>query len=206
MSSTRPRADRREQILDAAVALVREGGLAAASVRAVATRAGIGASTLRYWFPSQRALNEAVAARLLDIQIDDRRIGEPDVDSVERLVECLGQLLGSDQGSGQDGDDDRAALLGWLDLTHAAITRGAESLHAQLLAGFVEAGRSRVVAWLGQLATEGHLAADDVERAATALTTRIDGLALARLAPVAPLSSQEAHAILRGDVEHLLGG
>ena len=43
-----------EQILEAARSVIAESGVAALSVRTVAARAGIGASTLRYHFPTLR--------------------------------------------------------------------------------------------------------------------------------------------------------
>lgn len=189
--------DRREQIVDAALALVREGGLGAASVRATAARAGLGASTLRYYFPTQSELNQAVAARLMAVQFDDHRIHDRDVDPVERLIECLAQFLPA-------ADDEIAQLVGWLDLVHGAVTQGEDSLHAQLFAGFARVTRERVTAWLTQLASEGHLAHDEVERAVTDLLVRIDGLSLAILDPGAPLDLRDAHAMLARDVGRLL--
>lgn len=188
--------DRREQIVQAAVALVREGGLDVLSVRAVAARAGIGASTLRHYFPRQRDLNVAVAARLMSVQIDDRRIHDRHVDPAERLLECLSQFLAE--------DDDRAHLVAWLDLLHGAVTQREDSLRGQVLAGFGAAGDERVTAWLEQLASEGHLDAAEVERGALGLLVRLDGLGLAMLDPSLPVDRAEAERMLAEDVERLL--
>lgn len=196
-SATDPdRPDRRAQILAAAEALVREGGIEALSVRSVAARTGIGASTLRYYFPSQRDLNEAVAARLLVVELDDRRIGDRRMSPARRLVECLEQFV--------DTGDDRAAALGWLDLVHAAVTGGPDSLAAHLLAGFSVTARERVQDWLARLAAEGQLAVDDLGRATSDLLVRIDGIALARLTPPTPIDVDTARRLLREEVERLL--
>jgi AcrR family transcriptional regulator len=188
--------DRREQIVQAALELVQEGGLDTLSVRAVAGRAGIGASTLRHYFPRQRDLNVAVASRLMSVQLDDSRIHDPNVVPAERLLECLSQFLA--------GDDDRTHLVAWLDLLHGAVMQGEDSLRGQILAGFGAAGRGRVVAWLEQLASEGHLDPAEVERGAVALLVRLDGLGLAMLDPSTPVDRAEAERMLADDVDRLL--
>ena len=52
--------DTRERIVAAAKRIVVAGSGAKPSVRTVAAEAGVGASTLRYYFPTQRALLDAV--------------------------------------------------------------------------------------------------------------------------------------------------
>ncbi|QTV79795.1 TetR/AcrR family transcriptional regulator [Microbacterium sp. NIBRBAC000506063] len=85
--------DRRKQILAAARELAATGGLAAVSVRSVATRAGIGASTLRHYFPTQQELHDAVLGATFDANLRDLRIAETAVSAEDRLVECLWQFL-----------------------------------------------------------------------------------------------------------------
>lgn len=187
--------DRRTQILDAALAIVHESGLSGVSVRNVAARAGVGPSTLRHYFPTQRALSEAIAAEVMHFHLDDRRIRDRRVDPARRLLECLEQFL-------EPGDD--ARLAAWLDLVHGAVTRGADSPHTQLLTNFTSTTRQRVAAWLHQLATEGHLRADTVDDATTALLVRIDGLALAIVTHDHRIDHEAAHRILHDDVTRLL--
>ena len=55
---------RREEIVLAAADLAAERGLSAVTVRAVAARAGIGASTLRHYFPTQSELYHAMVGTL----------------------------------------------------------------------------------------------------------------------------------------------
>lgn len=186
--------DRSGQIVAAAVAIVREDGIDAVSVRRVAARAGVGASTLRHYFPTQRDLNEAVAARVLAVTLDDRRIADANLDPVERLVDCLWQFV----------EGDEAVRIRWLDLVHGAVTHGPDSLPAQLLAGFTATGRARMVAWLDRLAVEGHLDAQDVAGASTALAVRVDGLGLALLLPGSGVDAEGARAMLVDDVTRLL--
>lgn len=197
MKATSPATDRREQIIAAALELVREGGVAGASVRAVAARAGIGASTMRYYFPRQRDLNDAIAARSLAVELHDLRIHDPTVDPAERLFECLAQFL-------PPSPAEIAQLTAWLDLLHAALTRGDDTLPAQMLAGFTRAAHERLTAWLRQLASEGRLEPGESEHHAVALMSRIDGLCLALLGPTLPITLEDARGILRRDVEVLL--
>lgn len=77
-----------------------KGGFTAASVRAVAARAGIGASTMRYWFPSQEALSTAIAQSALTLELRDERITDQPLPPAERLAEFLMQFLPVDEDTG----------------------------------------------------------------------------------------------------------
>ncbi|MGW9405860.1 TetR family transcriptional regulator [Arthrobacter sp. NPDC055585] len=101
-TSHQPPATRRrpESQLHAAEALVAKGGFTAASVRAVAARAGIGASTMRYWFPSQEALSTAIAQSALTLELRDERITDQPLPPAERLAEFLMQFLPVDEDTG----------------------------------------------------------------------------------------------------------
>ena len=200
--SPSPRPDRREEILTAAAALLAEGGPGAVSVRAVAARAGLGASTVRYWFPSQDDLALAVASRTLTGILEDRRIAESDVPAAERLTECLVQFL---PAPGTADDLAAAQAQGWLSFVVASAGPGATALGGALYARMLGTTRERVEAWLHRLAGEGALTADAVPDAALALLTRVDGLMLGLVLPGSTLTPGRAHAILADDVEHLLG-
>jgi AcrR family transcriptional regulator len=65
----RPAAERREQLLDAAVEVMREGGIAAATTRAVADRAGLPQSAFHYCFRSKDEMFAAVLERELDASL-----------------------------------------------------------------------------------------------------------------------------------------
>lgn len=65
----RPAAERREQLLDAAVAVMRTGGIAAATTRAVADRAGLPQGAFHYCFGSKDELFAALLERELDASL-----------------------------------------------------------------------------------------------------------------------------------------
>lgn len=65
----RPAAERREQLLDAAVAVMRTGGIAAATTRAVADRAGLPQGAFHYCFRSKDELFAALLERELDASL-----------------------------------------------------------------------------------------------------------------------------------------
>lgn len=196
-ATRRPRPDRRDQILDAAESVVGDGGLEAVSVRAVAERAGIGASTLRYWFPSQDELVTALARRLVDPHLDDRRIADPSVPAVERLTECLAQFLPPSVA-------ELSVLEQWAALLTAAVGPHATPLGRALYAGGQQSAAERVRAWVDLLVAEGALPARRAGLAVPALLTRVDGLALGLLPGGTVPDLATALAVLRADVEGLL--
>ncbi|HYQ77148.1 TetR/AcrR family transcriptional regulator [Cellulomonas sp.] len=65
----RPAAERREQLLDAAVEVMRAGGVAAATTRAVADRAGLPQGAFHYCFRSKDELFGALLERELDASL-----------------------------------------------------------------------------------------------------------------------------------------
>jgi AcrR family transcriptional regulator len=78
------RTDRREKIFEAALALIREQGAAAATVRAICDRAGVKPPTIYHYFGDlpglHRAVTEAVFAESLR-----RKGGEPRDDALEEI-------------------------------------------------------------------------------------------------------------------------
>ncbi|MFB4353472.1 helix-turn-helix domain-containing protein [Microbacterium sp. LS_15] len=165
----------RERILAATTEMIREGA-ERLSVRAVAARAGIGASTLRHYFPTQRDLLNASLTATYDEAMPDERIRDTSVPPRERLRECLLRLL---QPFG--GPD--AARDVWLSIFEAfagpdatpEARAGYEVLEAQ--------AARRVGAWLAILETEGALVAGDNARRTQFLLTVVDGLSIARALP-----------------------
>jgi AcrR family transcriptional regulator len=65
----RPAAERREQLLDAAVAVMRVGGISAATTRAVADQAGLPQGAFHYCFGSKDELFAALLDRELDASL-----------------------------------------------------------------------------------------------------------------------------------------
>ncbi|ASQ93193.1 hypothetical protein CGL27_08530 [Streptomyces sp. 11-1-2] len=79
-------ADKRQHILDVATRLAATDGLRGLSVRSVAAAAGIGATTLRAYFPSQALLYRAVAGRIVSHVLSDEWI--QDVSLAPRIA-CI---------------------------------------------------------------------------------------------------------------------
>ena len=176
---------RRDQILHAANELIAEGGLDALSVRSTAARAGIGASTLRHYFPTQQALFDAVVAASFNAELDDLRIAEPGVPAGERLLECLVQFLPPD-------DSHVHQLLSWLGMYSAALGPERTEQSGRALISLTALGRTRVVHWLEVLRDQDELRHPDVSRHVTLLLTHLDGLCLALLTPESGTTVQGA--------------
>lgn len=195
------RADRREQILSAAEQVLAEGGLGAVTVRAVAARAGIGASTMRYWFPTQEQLSAAVAQRVLATTFRDERIDDAGVPAAVRLTECTVQFL---PRLDQQPAVQEQQVSAWLVLITSAAGPGANAMGRALYASGLAVSRTTVEGWLRRLADEGSLDHHDIARSALSLLTRIDGLTMGLALPGSTLDLQTAHQILRDDVDALL--
>lgn len=67
-----PRADARTEIIDAAVRLLREGGAAAITTRAVAEAAGVQAPTIYRLFGDKDGLVDALAERVMALYVADK--------------------------------------------------------------------------------------------------------------------------------------
>lgn len=160
-------AGRREHIVAAAREVAAEQGMAALSVRTVAARAGVGASTLRYYFPAQRDLYDAVTDALFDAGLGDLRIRDSRIPASDRLVECLRQFL-----TPADGLEQWAATV--------AAVAGPDSTpeRRELWMSAVRRAHERVRVWLEILAGEGALSGGDPVRHARQLLLGIDGAAL----------------------------
>jgi len=181
--------DRRRQIVDAAVELVAEKGVEALSVRGVAVRAGIGASTLRHYFPTQRDLYDEVVGATVDLQLDDLRIHDSTVPAATRLTECLGQFL-------PKNEDQRPQLEGWFGFYISAVGPTRTEQGARLLATFSQRARQRIEGWLSVLAHEKALPRAEIPRLATTALALIDGLCLELLTPQTALTVSDAHNVL----------
>lgn len=163
--------DRRAEIITAARELMTDSGPNGVSVRAVAAHAGIGASTLRHYFPTQQALYEAALGDALDQQVLDLRIADPTVDARGRLTECLWQFLSAPT-------DTELSRQQWLATITAMVDPIADPEHRRLWEHLVHHSRTRLIAWLEVLDQEGRLVHDDINRAARFLLAVIDGAAL----------------------------
>ncbi|WP_114907437.1 TetR/AcrR family transcriptional regulator [Ornithinimicrobium murale] len=182
--------DRREQIVQAAQELLAEGGLRALSVRSTAARAGIGASTLRHYFPTQQALFDTVMSVSFNAHLDDLRIADRQVPAADRLSECLAQFL-------PPSDAETAQLLDWLSMYSAALGPRRTDQATRALTSLTALGRQRVAAWLAVLQEQGELRHPNVDRHVTLLLAHLDGLCLALLVPDSGFTLADALEQLR---------
>lgn len=164
---------RREEIIRAAIRLAEnsEPGKTNLSVRAVAKEAGIGASTLRHYFPTQADLMEAIARESLSVILSDFSIADTSIPPADRLYECCAQFLLSDEHQ-------RLQLDNWLALHIKALGPEEMTPMRRFLEHGHEVTNDHFHRWLGILADEGHLDHAEVNPASDALFAMIDGLTL----------------------------
>lgn len=181
--------DTREKIVAAATEIIREGGNARPSVRAVAARAGVGASTLRHYFPTQRSLLDATLAELYSEAMPDIRIRDTSVPARERLLECLWHLL-------EPFSTQAAAREAWKTIYEAFMAPEATEQARLGYLVLVRQAQQRIESWLGILDAEGALQPGEREEQAHFLMAVIDGLSLDRAFPaVADRPANEASTL-----------
>jgi AcrR family transcriptional regulator len=188
---------KRQDILDAALALADAEGPHALSVRAVAHAAGVGPSTLRHYFPTQAELHEAVAREKMRTVLDDRDIANAERDPAERLLECLEQFL-------PFGEHLDAHLGAWLHAYTTALGPSAGEASRRLLVHGHRLGATAVRRWLTVLAAEGHVASSDIDAQVTTLLAVVDGLALHLLADPERVDAAGARQSLRWTVDQVI--
>jgi len=188
----------RDRVLRAAIAMFGEDPGARLSVRAVAARAGVSTGSLRYHFPTQRALQDAVLAGVYDVITPGDRIHDRSATARERLTDCLGQVL----AVAGVGDQARAA---WGEIFKAYIEpEPTDETRAAYLAIEREA-RRRVEYWLTVLTNEGALAEGDNSRRARFLVTVLNGLSIERALPAKESILTTETETLHAAVDHVLG-
>lgn len=188
--------DRRAAILQAARTVLAERGPDAVSVRNIAAAAGIGASTLRYYFPAQIDLQLALATDTFHREIRDLRIEDTSVPATDRLCECLEQFLPSE-------DSEVTHLSSWISGYAAAVGRKAEEPQRKLLSVLETEANTRINAWLAVLDHEGVLRVD-VDQARTLAQAMLDGLALSLLVKERGVTVDGARDLLRTTISRLI--
>ncbi|MCS5721470.1 TetR family transcriptional regulator [Herbiconiux sp. CPCC 203407] len=166
----------RDRILASVTAMMRDGA-DRLSVRAVAAHAGVGASTLRHYFPTQRDLINAALTATYDAAMPDERIRDTSVPPRERLRECLWRLFEP------LGTTDADSFEVWQSIFRAF--PGPDTT-PDARAGYdviVAQAERRVGAWLAILEAEGALAPGDTARRTHLLLTVVDGLSIERALP-----------------------
>ncbi|MFJ3824135.1 TetR/AcrR family transcriptional regulator [Streptomyces nodosus] len=160
---------KREEILAAALRMAYEQGIGALSVRSVAAAAGVGASTLRHYFPSQADLYRAVASQAVTYVLDDLDIADDSRDPADRLYDCLAQFV-------PQSDEQAQALAGWAELNRLAL--GGDARVMEILKSGRRASEEALQSWFGVLAGQGHVASADVGAHVAHVLTLVDGLNL----------------------------
>lgn len=181
--------DRRAEILRAAGQIAVDEGIGAISVRNVAGRAGIGASTLRHYFPTQQDLFDAVLGETFNAHLEDLRINDSSVPPVVRLTECMAQFL-------PPSDAHIPQLEGWLAGYTAALGPGRSDQGRAVLSTLSRQARERVNQWLTVLGAEGALRMPSIEHAGTILLATVNGLSLELITPGTPARLETARDVL----------
>jgi AcrR family transcriptional regulator len=166
----------RERILKAAAEMIAEDATATLSVRAVAARAGISTGSLRFHFPTQRALQDELLTRIYEHFIPDDPIRDTSRPARDRLVDCLRQVL----AAAGTGDDARNA---WGAAYQAFIApEPSDKIRTAYLA-HERVSTNRVEYWLNTLADEGALPRADFAPKVRFLLTVLNGLSVQRALP-----------------------
>ncbi|WP_158254050.1 TetR/AcrR family transcriptional regulator [Cryobacterium sp. Y50] len=185
------------RILDAAAQVVSEAGLGGATVRAVATAAGVGMGTLRHYFPTQRDLHDEVVRRVLEDTIQDFDIRDASRDSGDRLVRCMLQFL-PDDATAQE------LLNVWFGLYRHALEPGANGLSRQFLEVAIQRAHRRVGDWLEILADEGAVDRGRIPELVLLLNAVISGVCLEIITPGSAMTLGAARNIVSGVIRSLI--
>lgn len=175
--------------MDAATEIIR-AGRDTPSVRAVAARAGVGASTLRHYFPTQRALIDAALTVLYAEAMPDARIRDTSVPARDRLLECLGVLL-------EPFSTEEQARKTWHTVYESFLGPDATERGREGYLLLVRQTQRRVESWLAILEAEGALAPGDTAARSRFLLAVIDGVSLDRALIPAPERLQFEGTTLR---------
>ncbi|MBR8744611.1 TetR/AcrR family transcriptional regulator [Nocardiopsis sp. MG754419] len=189
--------DTRERIIAAATAIVMERSQTRLSVRAVAARAGVGASTLRHHFPSQQALSQAVLDAIYDDRLPTESIRDTSVPARERLAECLRALLTPMGSREQVREFWRRMFRLLVDSEQAGTSRTSYE-------EMVVRARRRIEGWFEVLEDEGVVTRGARARRALLLIAVVDGLAIERALPSGGIDPEEESRVLYDAVDAAL--
>jgi AcrR family transcriptional regulator len=164
-------ADKRQHILDVATRLASTDGLRGLSVRSVAAEAGVGATTLRTYFPSQALLYRAVAERLVSFALSDDWIGDSSLAPGERLYASLRQFL-------PNSENRHYALTVWFELITLAVGPDGNAEVLELVNSGQAESVSIATRWFKQLDDDGCALRESPEVLADRFETVVDGLQL----------------------------
>ncbi|MEU5717178.1 TetR/AcrR family transcriptional regulator [Streptomyces sp. NPDC020403] len=187
----------REKILRAAAEMLAEDMAAKLSVRAVAARAGVSTGSLRFHFPTQRALQDSLLARIYE----DLLPGDPILDRTlpprERLLNCMRQVL-APLGTSED------ARTAWGRMYRTFIEPEPTEPVRTAYLGLEREAERRVEHWLTVLAEDGALPPGDHTRNVRFLLTVLNGLSVERALPTRESVLIAETETLDAAVDHVL--
>ncbi|MFD5826265.1 TetR/AcrR family transcriptional regulator [Lentzea sp. NPDC060358] len=189
----------RQELVEAALRLASTSGFGALSVRGVAREAGVGATTLRHYFPSQADLHLAVTTELVTSLLHDLDIEDDTGDPAGRLYDCLEQFL-------PDPAREISLRGSWFDLYCTALAPNAPAALRNVLRAAHEASATAVRRWLSALVAQGHLAEEDVEDQAAHVLAMINGLHLCAVIEPERYDLPREKRLLRWYTRRLLSG
>ncbi|CAN5765355.1 hypothetical protein BH10ACT9_BH10ACT9_02720 [soil metagenome] len=188
----------REKILKAAAEMIADDITAPLSVRAVAARAGVSTGSLRFHFPTQRALQDEVLTRIYQHFMPDDPILDRSMPARDRLVNCLRQML----APAGVGDDARRAFS--LAFEAFIAPEPSEQIHTAYLS-YERASSGRITYWLNALDDEGARLRRDRAKDVRFLLTVLNGLSMDRALPYGDSVLQSETDTLYTAVDAILG-
>lgn len=187
----------RERIINCAYALAMREGISSLSVRKTAKEAAIGASTLRYYFPSQDALRVAVVDKYLESVLSDAHIFDSSLSASDRLVECLQQFLPSPSTEEYNS-------LPWPRTTGTALPETDPELTSRVLGMATDHTHRRITCWLNVLREEGSLGPSRINSTISLLCALVNGLSIDLNSQFSSITHAEAVEIIRNVVDKLV--
>lgn len=198
-TSTRGRR-RREQLLDAGVALLTEGGWPAVTTRAVAERAGANLGLVHYHFGGRSQLHQAIARRAGEQVFGPLTTALLAAEGVDDLLERLAATVVASPLAAPGPEPDRvAAARLTVELMAGAVRDPAVG---EVLRRDMAAARARLTEWLATHAP------DAPQGAAALLMALVDGLLTHHLLDPAAGTGQAVDALtryVRGDASQQPG-
>lgn len=181
--------ERKQRILAAAAEVFAASGPEHLSVRRVAEVAGIGMGTLRYHFPRQKDLHNAVVLKLVDDAIEDFGIFDAQQPAARRLEECVRQFIPS-------GDEPAHLLDVWFGMYRVGLDPNGSPFAREFLEVSAGRARERMRQWLTQLAGEGLIPSAEVDYHAHRLLVLVNGICLELLTPGSELTVHSAQQLV----------
>jgi AcrR family transcriptional regulator len=153
-------------------------------VRRVAAAAGIGASTLRYYFPTIKDLFSALASDNLDDYLSSEGLEDASVPAADLLTGLLMQFLPQ--------NDDGVGQLETVLSVHQAAFESGELVGSDALRDLTESGEAIVTGWLMTLREQGATLSIDPGEGARLLLAMTNGLVLELIARAPGFTINEA--------------